>query len=204
MSEPSGAHAAPTAGSASEPSQHVPGDPARPPRGMEFVTGDAIVIRPSLRAAFDVLGKLAGALALFGLPFWVGLAVQGNPKGLREIATIVAGGGLGLFYGVLAAFGPLVQLAFTQYVIEPDGIRVRTQILSKSERRVQWEKVTMLRHRRTLIDRFFGIDRLDVVAHGARGTTLHLVGLRDATRLRDHAARKMRACAAVGGRFGDD
>lgn len=169
-------------------------------------TPDApIELRPSLLAAFDVAAKLAFLVLAAALPLLIGLAFSGDLRVfLAGIVAAVLGGTTGLVYAGIAAFAPLVQLAFTRYIIEPDGIRVRTQILSKTERRVQWEKITMLHHRRSVVDRVFGLDRLDVIAYGARGTTLHLVGLRGAAGLRDLVARRMREHAAVGGRFGDD
>jgi uncharacterized membrane protein YdbT with pleckstrin-like domain len=90
-----------------------------------------------------------------------------------------------------------VQIAFTTYTFDDDGLIVRTQVLARSERRVPWEKVTALRHRRTWLDALLRIERLDVIAYGERGTTLHLVGLRDAAPLRAEVARRMRETATV-------
>jgi uncharacterized membrane protein YdbT with pleckstrin-like domain len=92
----------------------------------------------------------------------------------------------------------------TRYELDAEGVRVRSSVIARSEERVAWEKVTLLVHRRGLVDRVLGIEALDVVAYGVRGTTLRLVGLRDARPLRDYAARHMRESASVAALFDND
>ncbi len=152
-------------------------------------------IRPSLLAAVDTVGKVAGAIAAFLLPVVVPAIIQG--KAVAAAALFGAGQLLGLYPALIAVLFPAVNLAFTRYEVADDGIRVRSQFLQKTDRRVPWEKITAVRHRRTVWDVMAGLERLDVIAYGERGTTLHLVGLRDAAPVRDHIARKMRESSTV-------
>jgi len=99
--------------------------------------------------------------------------------------------------GLLLSFAPALRLLLTRYVIDETGIRVRTALLAKTETRVVWDKITAIRHHRGLFDALFGLQRLDVVAYGARGTTVHLVGLRDAAKLRRLVSRRMRRGATL-------
>ncbi|HET6399233.1 MAG TPA: PH domain-containing protein, partial [Candidatus Thermoplasmatota archaeon] len=96
------------------------------------------------------------------------------------------------------------RLAFTRYHLDDEGVRVRTAFLGRSERRVPWGKVTLVRHRRTLLDRLFGLSRVEIVAYGDRGAVLHLTGLRDARPVRQRAAMQMRRSASVAGLFRND
>ncbi len=173
-----------------------PATPAPPP------DPDARTIQPSLWAAIDVPAKIVTAGFLFLAPFYVSAAVQGDP--FRPLAILAGLSSLNLLYALLVPLAPAFQLAFTRYHVDGEGIRVHTQILSRTERRVTWEKVTALRQRRTLLDRLFGIERVDVIAYGQRGATLQLVGLRDAPWLRNLVARRMRENASVEALFRSD
>lgn len=165
-----------------------------PPIGAEFV------VRPSLWASLDVLAKLIlGSLPIV-VPLLLSGLFQGAFQGVVDLSgplLLVLVENVNLLFGLLVAFAPAVRLAFTHYIVDEEGIRVRTQILTRSEQRVQWDKVTALRHQRTVVDRVLGIERLDVVAWGARGATLKLVGLRNVAPLRDLVARRMRETATV-------
>lgn len=160
------------------------------------------LVRPSLRAAVDVPFKFIAAIFFFFLPFQIGALFTDRPALVFGALTTIQ---LLQFFPVLfATLVPAFQLAFTRYIIDEEGIKVKVQILQKTEHRVQWEKVTALLHRRTLIDRVLGIERLDIIAYGERGTTLKLVGLRHAAPLRDLVARRMRETASVERLFEND
>ncbi len=163
------------------------------------------VIQPSLRAAIDFPVKLLGTLAVFFMPFIIESIFLSDGK--LAIAALLTAGVLTNFVWVLAILAwPVVQLAFTRYDVDEDGIRIRMQIFSKSEQRVSWEKVTSLYTRRGIVDRVLGIEKLDVVAYGEKGTTFHLIGLRrqQANWLRNEASRRMREAATVESLFHND
>lgn len=156
---------------------------------------ETLVLRPSLLAAVDVVAKVFGVLAGFGLPLLLPLLLEG---GIVSLTALLLGlGALDLYPALLVAFLPAVRLAFTRYTLDEEGVQVHTQILATSHKRVPWEKVTALRHRRTLVDAVLGIERIDVIAYGERGATLRLVGLRGAGPVRDRIAAHMRASATV-------
>jgi uncharacterized membrane protein YdbT with pleckstrin-like domain len=161
-----------------------------------------VVLRPSLLAALDTVVKVAGVLFFFTAPLLVPALFNGGPISLT--AAFVGLQGTNLYIAVLFAFLPAVRLAFTRYELDEEGIRVTTQILARSEKRVPWEKVTALRHRRTVVDLLVGIERIDVVAYGERGATLHLVGLRGARTIRDQVAVQMRRSATAESLFRSD
>ncbi len=171
------------------------------PEGV--VRDGSLVVRPSLRAAVErFLAALLG-VSVFFVPVIIGLIIEGD----REVEAGILGG-LDVMFSIalplLLSLAPAVQLAFTRYVFDDEGIRERVQLLSKTEKRVKWEKVTALQHRRTLLDHILGVERLDVIAYGARGATIHLVGLRDAGSLRGIVARQMRRQANVQRLFSND
>jgi uncharacterized membrane protein YdbT with pleckstrin-like domain len=177
--------------------------PRGPPYGPERLPepgeeGGHITLKPSLWAGLDIVAKAVMGILLVALPFVLSAFFQGDAgRTIGLLALVVGGFDFTLIYATLAALFPMAQLAFTRYVVDEEGIRVHVQLFNRSETRVAWEKITLLRQRRTLVDRLFGIERLDVVAHGVRGTTLRLVGLRDAPRLRNLVAERMRASASV-------
>lgn len=168
----------------------------------------SLVVRPSLWAALGRSVTVFGVLLALMVPalLAVFLGVQTDdptePDGRGVFALVDFS--LTLLIPVLAALTPAVQLVFTRYVLDDEGIRERVQLLSRTERRVPWEKVTALRHRVTLLDRLFGLGRVDVVAYGERGTTIRLVGLRHAPHLRGLVARRMLESASVERLFGND
>ncbi|MGB0653310.1 MAG: PH domain-containing protein [Thermoplasmatota archaeon] len=151
--------------------------------------------RPSLLAAMDVPLKILLAGAGVAAPFVVSAALADKPVPI--LAALFGLESLNILYALAAPLIPAVQLLFTRYTVDEEGIRVQVQILSRSEHRVQWDKVTAITHRRTLFDRLFGIERLDIIAYGERGATVHLQGLRQAAWLRDLAAQQMRRTATV-------
>lgn len=161
-------------------------------------------LKPSLRAAASTFAKVL-ALAAFVLtvPF-VGALLSG--EGLAVLAAfLLAEFG---FLAMLPAFAglllPAVRLWATRYELDAEGVRVHSSIVARSDQRVTWDKVTLLVQSRSLIDRALGIESVAIVAYGARGTTLHLVGLRDAAPVRDFAARHMRRSASVAALFAND
>lgn len=174
----------------------LPADPL--PGGTEEATGNVpFQTRPSLLAALDVPFKAFGTVAILAAPFFItGAVISGRPGTFASLFTLFEL--LQIAPAFLVAFAPAVRIVFTRYLIDDEGIRVHVQVLAKSESRVAWDKVTAIRHRVTLVDRILGIQRVDIIAYGERGTTLRLVGLRDAARLRDLAAKKMRGHASLG------
>ncbi len=167
----------------------------------------SLVVRPSLWAALErSLTVIAGLSALF-IPFAVGYLLgvdvdEGDSDGPSWIRLLNAS--QTLLIPLFAAIAPAVQLAFTRYVFDDEGIRERVQIFSKTERRVEWSKVTALRHRHTVLDRVFRLGRVDVIAYGERGTTIRLVGLKRPEVLRNLVAGKMLSTASVEQLFQND
>lgn len=164
----------------------------------------ALTLKPSLRAAASTFAKVVGVLALaFAVPVLVAW-VSGS--GADVLASILAAqfGFAAALPAALTLLVPALRLAATRYDLDLEGVRVRSSIIARSDQRVPWEKVTLLVHRRTLVDRLLGIETLTVVAYGLRGATLQLVGLRDAAVVRDFAARRMRASASVASLFAND
>jgi uncharacterized membrane protein YdbT with pleckstrin-like domain len=153
--------------------------------------------RPSLLAALDVPFKAIGTVALLILPFIITAAlIRGEPvTSLRDLPTLEL---MQLAPAFLLAFAPAIRLAFTRYRIDEEGVQVHSQVLSRTESRVAWDKVTAIRHRITLVDRVLGLQRIDIIAYGERGTTLHLVGMRNVRLLRDLAAQRMREHTTAG------
>lgn len=169
------------------------------------VAPDALVVRPSLWAILQRLVEVFLALLPLAVSLAVALLAQGGGDLARDgPLLILLLENLQFALVLLVAFAPAVQVAFTRYTFDAEGIRVRTQVLQKSDHRVPWEKVTALRHRRTLLDRLLGLGRLDVIAYGEKGTVLRLVGLRDDGALRDLVARRMRETASVAALVGND
>lgn len=152
-------------------------------------------LRPNLLAAVDTLGKVLGAAAAFALPVIVPALLLG--EAVAAGALFAFSQLVGLYPALVAAAFPAINLAFTRYHLDEEGIRIRTQFLQKSEKRVAWEKITAVRHRRTVWDVLTGLERIDVVAYGERGATLHLVGLKDAATVRNRIALRMRESATV-------
>lgn len=157
------------------------------------VAAGGIVVRPSLLAAAGSVLHVAFYLALFlVVPVALfGVATE-ETSGRTPIWLLLFTGVwaelLPLFVGVAIAF---VRIGFTRYVLDQDGIHVRTQVLATKEERVPWEKVTAVLHKRTVFDAILRIERLHVVAYGEAGRTLRLVGLRDAGPLRNVVAARM-------------
>lgn len=175
-------------------SQTVPTEPPAQP----------MVIRPSLRAALERFFIALGAVLGLLVPAMVATFLFGP-----QDAGVA--GALGLLdttftFGIPIAVSlfPAIQLAFTRYVLDEDGIREHVQIFTKTEKRVAWEKVTALQHHRTALDRILGIERLEVIAYGERGTTVKMVGLTQAPALRDLVAKQMRKQASVARLFSND
>ena len=172
-----------------------------PPEGA--VGPDAMVVKPSLWAGIGMVGEVLAVLLPFIPILGIPLLVYAD-RGMSGPWWIVLLDRIELAYGLLFAFAPVVKVAFTRYTFDDEGIRVRVQILSRTDQRVTWEKVTALRHRRTLLDRLFKMGRIDVIAYGERGATLKLVGLRDSDRLRGLVAQRMRESASVASLFRSD
>lgn len=164
----------------------------------------ALAVKPSLRAAASTFAKVVALVAfLFALPIVVAF-LSGN--GLAIVGSVLLAE-FSLFAMLPAIAGlllPAIRLYATRYELDEDGVRVHSSIVARSDQRVTWDKVTLLVQHRSLIDRALGIESLAIVAYGARGTTLQLVGLRDAAPLRAFAARKMRESASVDALFAND
>lgn len=173
----------------------LPGGFLEAPEG--WVPAEARVIRPSLWAGLEAIGRLVGLL----LPILVPLAAStffgfdGRPE--TRPFLLVFYGRLELVAIPLLVAVPVARIAFTRYVIDDDGLRVSSSLLQRSDQRVPWDKVTALRHRRSLLGALVGIETLEVVAYGRKGTTLRLVGLRGAAELRTLVATRMRRTATI-------
>lgn len=164
-------------------------------RGRIEAWGSGWAVRPSLWAAADVTLKILGVFLGIALPAVVPALIAGEP--ILAAGIFVGFQAIGVLPALFAAAAPAVQIGFTTYTADEEGIVVRTQILSRNEKRVPWEKVTAVQQRRTVVDWAFRMQRVDVVAYGQRGATLHLVGLRDAAAVRNEVARRMRRAATV-------
>jgi uncharacterized membrane protein YdbT with pleckstrin-like domain len=165
---------------------------------------ESLMIKPSLRAAASTFAKVVGVLALaFSVPV---LVAWTSGRGADVFAAVLAAqfGFTAALPAALTLLVPALRLAATRYDLDLEGVRVHSSIIARSDQRVPWEKVTLLIHRRTLVDRLLGIETVTVIAYGLRGATLQLVGLRDAAVVRDFAARRMRASASVASLFAND
>lgn len=160
--------------------------------------------RPSPVVALDIPVKIMGAIIGVLVPLTIGAYASGD----LETGTAISFGGVlvlvNLIPAALAAAVPSLQVLFTTYHVDKDGIRTETRLFSKSHKAVRWEKVTALVERQTLFDRVFGLRRLRIIAYGERGANLQLVGLRGAAGLRNLVAREMKDAASVERLFGND
>lgn len=163
---------------------------------MEPQATTALVLRPSLWAAASTFARVAGYLGLALLAPVMVAIFAGRSSALAAI-ILAEFSLLAVLPAAAALLVPAIRLAFTKYHLDDDGVRVHSDLISRNDQRVPWEKVTVLQQRRSLVDRLAGIDNLHVVAYGARGTTLHLVGLRNVKPVRDFAAQRMRESASV-------
>lgn len=163
----------------------------------------ALVLKPSLWAAASTFARVAGYLGLALLAPILAAIFLGRSSALAAI-VLAEFSLIAVLPAAAALLVPAIRLAFTRYHLDAEGVRVHSDLISRNDQRVPWEKVTVLHQRRSLVDRIAGIDTLDVVAYGARGTTLHLVGLRDITTVRQFAAQKMRDSASVEALFRND
>lgn len=163
-----------------------------------------ISLKPSLRAAASVFVKIVAFLA-FVLLVPVIVAVLGGTDAGFLVAILIAETSLFAVLPALVGFLlPAIRLLATTYDLDAEGVRVRSSVIARSDQRVPWEKVTLLMHHRSLVDRVLGIATVTVVSYGAHGATLRLVGLRDPAPVRDYAARKMRESASVASLFTND
>jgi membrane protein YdbS with pleckstrin-like domain len=170
----------------------------------EIPSDAEVVVAPSMRAAMDVPLKVLFVLLLLFGPFTATGILFGPPlePGREPLSTLFR---IYQFWPLLIfVFAPAVRLRFTRYVVDAEGIRTRTQLLSITEERISWDKVTAIRYQRTLFDRLLGLERLSVIAYGERGATIRLVGLRDAKELRKLTAQKMREHATAETIFSSD
>lgn len=161
-----------------------------------------VIVAPSMRAAMDVPLKVLLVLFLLFGPF---TATGFFVDPLFMIAPLAILHMILQFWPLLIfVFAPAVRLRFTRYIVDAEGIRSRTQVLSVTEERVSWDKVTAIQYRRTLFDRLLGLERLSVIAYGERGATVRMIGLRNAKDLRDLTAQKMREYATAEAFFSSD
>jgi len=103
-----------------------------------------------------------------------------------------------LIIGFVVAFLPAVRVLFTSYEVNESGLRARTAMLATTEQKVPWEKVTLLRHKRTLLDTIFGLEHLDVVAYRKHGATVRIVGLRRNSTMPAWMGEAMRKNSSIG------
>ncbi len=160
--------------------------------------------KPHPRAALErALMAVGGIMALF-IPFFI-FAVIGSDGSEGPAILVALNTFATLIIPAIIGFAPAMQVLFTRYTIDDDGVHEEVTILNKTQRRIAWEKVTALRHRRTVIDRILGIQRVDVIAYGERGATIHLIGLRDnASTIRNHVAKQMRTNVDLGRLLSND
>lgn len=170
---------------------------------MQKIPEDAeVMVAPSMRAALDTPFKVILVLLLIFGPFTATGFAMGGPYELIPLGGLLV---LWNYWPFLVfAFAPAIRLMFTRYVVDAEGIRSRTQVLSVTESRISWDKVTAIQYRRTLMDRVLGLERLSIIAYGERGATLRLVGLRNAKELRNLTAQKMREHATAEAIFSND
>lgn len=174
------------------------------------MTGEATVpaavplrVKPSLRAAASTFARVASYLLVAAAaPLLV--AVLAGRSGVLAAIVLAEFSFFAVVPAAAALLIPAVRLAFTRYDLDEDGVRVHSDLVSRSDQRVPWDKVTLLVQRRSLIDRILGISSIDVVAYGTRGTTLHLVGLHDPAAVRTFAAQRMLQAASVQSLFRND
>jgi hypothetical protein len=173
-----------------------------PPEGL--LRDGSVVIRPSLRAALERFLMALLGISMFFAPFYllsfINIDAAPSAPGIVGLLDSITS----LILPLLLSVVPAAQLLFTRYIVDDEGIRERVQLLSKTEKRVPWDKVTALHHRRTIFDWMLGIQRLDVIAYGARGTTIKLVGLTKVHELRQLVAERMRSSADVAGLLRND
>ena len=177
--------------------------PAAAP-AWEAAPEPGLSLRPSLRAAASVFAKVVAFVGfVLAVPFLVALLSGSDVAFLGAILLAEPS----LFAVVPAIAGlvlPAVRLLATRYDLDGDGVRVRSSIIARSDQLVPWDKVTLLMQHRSIVDRVLGIASVTIVSYGVKGATLHLVGLRDPTPVRDYAARKMRESASVASLFAND
>lgn len=178
-----------------ETAQKLRAEFTSPPEGA--VAPTALVIRPSLWAGVEILERLLLQFAPYAIPILISLVLADAQSDDDRPLFIALMDNFELGIGVLAIAAPILRVAFTRYTFDDEGIRIRSVLLSKSDQRVPWEKITAVRHRRTLLGSLVGIQRLEIVAYGKRGATLHLSGLRNAPELRNLVARHMRKSATI-------
>ena len=162
------------------------------------------VFRPRLRAAVGPSLVALLGIAAFLVPIALGISTQPEFEGRGFGRLLIIWENLEWLFLLTPALAPVVKVLTTRYVLEETGLREEVRFLNTTERRVQWEKVTALRQRRGLLDRMLGIERLDVIAYGQRGATIHLIGLTEVAPLRTHLAQKMRESATVEALFRTD
>lgn len=161
------------------------------------VPAEARVIRPSLWAALEAAGRLVGQLLPILVPLATSIFFGFDPGAGSRPFFLALYERVEFYAAFFLLVVPLARVALTRYVVDGDGLRVSSSLLQRSDQRVPWDKVTALRHKRSLIGALVGIETLEVVAYGRKGTTLRLVGLRDAAELRSLVARRMRETASV-------
>lgn len=146
-------------------------------------------IKPNLLASVDTIVKVLGVFAFFALPAVLAAILSGSP--LLVGALFLNAQAISLIPAIGGAFLPAIRLLFTTYTLSDEGIQTRMDLLGQQTVRVRWEKVTSVEHHCTIVDRILGLERITVSAYGERGTTLHLIGLRQAGWIRDLASEKM-------------
>lgn len=161
-----------------------------------------MIVKPRLRAALP--GSLAAFGGLVSIAVPVLLGIDAAPDGAGAGGRLFLLNNLEYLFLFTPALAPIIKVLTTTYIIEEDGIREQARFLSTTDRRITWEKVTALRQRRSVFDALLGIQRLDVIAYGERGATIHLVGLSNAPELRNRFARNMRDSASVDSLFRAD
>lgn len=127
-----------------------------------------------------VQGALWAAAAVFGLFSSVG---RGGWEGLGPVISglITLGGGLLIGMGV-----GFLSWMFTRYVIDGTELRINSGIITKSSRRIPYERIQSVDIAEPLIARIFGLAELRIEMAGGKNsrTSLRFLKLNDAGALR--------------------
>lgn len=170
----------------------------------EPVPEPSLSLRPSLLAAASIFAKIVLLVGfVLAVPFLVAL-LSGSDIAFLGAILLAETSLFAVGPAIIGILLPAIRLLATRYDLDGEGVRVRSSIVARSDQLVPWDKVTLLMHRRSIVDRVLGIASVTIVSYGVKGATLHLVGLRDPAPVRDYAARKMRESASVATLFGND
>jgi putative membrane protein len=134
------------------------------------------------RRTHPLTGVVQGAL-------WAGAAVFGlfSSMGRWEGVSPVLSGVIALVGGLLLGMGVgFLSWRFTRYVIDGSELRINSGIITKSSRRIPYERIQSVDIAEPLIARIFGLAELRIEMAGGRDsrTTLRFLKVADAGSLR--------------------